>query len=178
MSEDEPRQPQQDPPHQPNWGSAYPPPGQQPTPPPGYGYPPPGQAPPPGYGYPQPGYGYGPTAPKHPNATTAMVLGIVGVAGGLMCWLPLLASPFAWFFGRKAMREIDESHGQLQGRSEAKAGFVLGIIGSVLLALAIAFVLLIIVLSLTIDDFWDDSDSGTYNTMVRSAFATLGTLRA
>lgn len=169
MSDDEPRQPDQEPPHQPNWGSAYPPPGQS-SPPPGYGYPPPGQStPPPGYGYPPPGYAYGPVPPKHPNATTAMVLGIVGVAGGLMCWLPLLAAPFATFLGRKAMREIDESRGQLQGRSEAKAGFVLGIIGSVLLALTIAFIALIVVLSLTVDDFWDESDTDTYDTMTHSA---------
>jgi len=93
-------------------------PGQ--APPPGYGYPPPGQPQPPGgYGP----YAYGPVVyqwPKHPSAVTAMVLGIVAVAGGAMCYLPLLAAPFAWWQGHKVMQEIDASGGQLSGRSEAK----------------------------------------------------------
>src|SRR3954454_6406204 len=110
--------------HQPNWGNAYPPPGQQPP-----GYPPPGgYYPPPGYAYPQ--YIQ---APKHQSATTALILGIVGLVGGLACWLPILVAPFAWFTGAKAMREIDASNGMVSGRSEAKAGMVLGIIGTVIL---------------------------------------------
>ncbi|MET0930913.1 MAG: DUF4190 domain-containing protein [Aeromicrobium sp.] len=128
--------------HQPNWGSAYPPP-------PGAGYPPPG------YGYPQ----YV-AAPKHAKATTAMVLGIVSVAAGLMCYLPLLLAPFAWFTGSKAVRDIDESRGALGGRGEATAGKVLGIIGTVLLALGLAMIALFVVLSLTVDSFWDDFWTG------------------
>jgi hypothetical protein len=124
---------------QPNWGAAYPPP-------PGAGHP----------GYPPPGYyPYGPP-PKHPNATTAMVLGIVAVAGGVICYLPLLIAPFAWFTGSKAVRDIDESGGAQGGRGEAVAGKVLGIIGTALLALALAAIVLLVVLSLTIENFWDD----------------------
>jgi hypothetical protein len=124
---------------QPHWGEAYPPP-------PGAGHP----------GYPPPGYyPYGPP-PKHPNATTAMVLGIVAVAGGVICYLPLLIAPFAWFTGSKAVRDIDESGGAQGGRGEAVAGKVLGIIGTALLALALAAIVLLVVLSLTIDNFWDD----------------------
>jgi hypothetical protein len=124
---------------QPHWGEAYPPP-------PGGGHP----------GYPPPGYyPYGPP-PKHPNATTAMVLGIVAVAGGVICYLPLLIAPFAWFTGSKAVRDIDESGGAQGGRGEAIAGKVLGIIGTALLALALAAIVLLVVLSLTIDNFWDD----------------------
>ena len=131
--------------HRPNWGSAYPS-----TPPAGGQYPPAGQYPPP------PGYGYGYQPPKHPNATTAMVLGIVSVAGGLLCWLPLFIAPFAWFMGTKAIRDIDESRGAQSGRGEAMAGKVLGIIGTVLLVLALAVVVLLIVLTFTVDDFWDE----------------------
>ena len=124
----------------PNWGSAYPPPaaGGYPPPPAGSGYPP----------YPQP--------PKHPNATTSMVLGIVSVAGGVLCWLPLLIAPVAWIMGSKTVKQIDASQGTQAGRSEAMAGKVLGIIGTVLLILAIAGIVLLIVLTLSIDDFWDD----------------------
>lgn len=129
----------------PNWGSAYPPPGEGYSPP-GSGYPP--------QGYP-PYQPYGPPL-KHPSATTAMVLGIVAVAGGLICWLPLFISPFAWFTGSKAIRDIDESRGTQGGRGEALAGKVLGIIGTVLLALGIAFVILLVVLTITVPDFWDE----------------------
>ncbi|MCW2840158.1 MAG: hypothetical protein JWR55_1641 [Aeromicrobium sp.] len=107
--------------------------------------------PPPEAGYPQ--YGYAP--PKHPSATTAMVLGIVAVAGGLLCYLPLLMAPFAWFTGSKAVRDIDESRGAQTGRGEAMAGKVLGIIGTVLLLLALAVIIGFIVLMLTVDEFHD-----------------------
>ena len=76
-----------------------------------------------------------PYAPDHPNATTALVLGIVGmvVCGGLL-------SPFAWVIGRKAVREIDASQGALGGRGSAQAGYILGVIGSVMLVLAVLLV--------------------------------------
>jgi hypothetical protein len=41
--------------------------------------------------------------------------------------------------GKRAVREIDASHGRLGGRSQAQAGYILGIVGSVLLILAVAF---------------------------------------
>lgn len=88
-----------------------------------------------------------PLPPKHQSATTSMVIGIIAVAGGLMCLLPLLASPFAWVMGGRAVKEIDASGGTLGGRGEAQAGRILGIIGTVLLILGVlavvAFVALI-----------------------------------
>lgn len=102
-----------------------------------------------------------------------MVLGIVGVGGGLMCYLPLLVAPFALFIGRKAKKEIDASGGMYSGRGEAQAGFILGIIGTVLLALALALVALLIVLTITVDDFWeDDYDDDEYYSYV--AFLRIG----
>jgi len=88
--------------------------------------------------------------PDHPKATTAMVLGIVAVAGGLLCYLPFFIAPFAWVMGGKAVREIDAAQGKLGGRGMAQAGYVLGIIGSVLLGIAllvIAAFLAIVVIS-------------------------------
>lgn len=157
-----------------------PPPGGQPSPPPGYGAPyppPPGSYPPPGaqyppQGYPPPGYGppgyppsgYGPPGypqyayapPKHPRAVTAMVLGIVGLAGLVTCLVPLLAAPFAWAIGARAVKEIDANPTAFSGRGEANAGKIMGIIGTGFLILAIAFGILLLGLTLTIDDFWDD----------------------
>ena len=91
--------------------------------------------------YPQP-YGYAPMAfpPEHPRATTVLVLGILGlVACGIV-------SPFAWVMGKRTLAEIDDSNGQLGGRGSAQAGYVMGIVGSVLLGLAVLTVVAVVVL--------------------------------
>lgn len=116
-------QPGQVPPPQPNWGNAYPPPPQ------------------PGHGQPQ--Y-YAPIPPKHPQATTAMILGILGlVACGVL-------APFAWYIGAKAVREIDASGGAYSGRSEANAGKIMGIIESCLLVLVLIALVGFLVIGLTV----------------------------
>lgn len=88
------------------------------------------------YSYPPPPYpGYQPMGyyqpPAHPQATTAMILGIVGL---VFCGI---ASPFALWIGRKSMKEIDASGGRWSGRGQAQAGFVMGLIGSLFLALIV-----------------------------------------
>jgi hypothetical protein len=103
------------------YGSAPPPP----PPPPPYGGPPPGYQPAPG------GY-YGSPAPKgNQKALWAMILGIVG----LVCCSPLAIA--ALVLGIIAKEEIDESHGTQSGRGQAQAGFVLGIIGCVLMVIGV-----------------------------------------
>jgi hypothetical protein len=37
--------------------------------------------------------------PKEPRATTAMVLGIIAIAGGMLCYLPALCGPAALVIG-------------------------------------------------------------------------------
>jgi hypothetical protein len=117
---------------------------QQPTPQgwqPPYGQPTYGQPP-----NPQAPYGaaqvpaYGPIRPDHPQATTVLILGIVGIVA---CGL---AAPFAWVMGNRVVREIDASGGTLGGRSNANVGRVCGIVGTALLGLALlVFVAVIIV---------------------------------
>jgi hypothetical protein len=130
-------------PQQPNWGNAYPPP-------PGYGQP---QYPPPGYGqppYPPPGYGYPPFAPpppKHPHATSSMVMGIIALAGSVVCILPILLAPVAWILGAKAVKEIDANPSAYSGRGEASAGKIMGIIGTVFLILGLIALAIIIVIA-------------------------------
>ena len=104
-----------------------PPGGYDPNQPPYGGQPPYGSAPPPG--------GYG-SQENHPKSTTALVLGILGV---VCC---SIAAPFAWSIGKKTVAEIDASGGQLGGRSQAQAGYILGIVGTVLLILGILFFIL------------------------------------
>lgn len=96
---------------------------------------PPGQPPqePPPQGF----YGYAP--PDHPKATTSMVLGILGV---VVCQV---IAPFAWVIGKRTVSEIDASGGRLGGRGQAQAGYVLGIVGTVLLGLGVLFMIFYVV---------------------------------
>lgn len=70
-------------------------------------------------------------APNHPRATTALVLGILGL---VVCGV---IAPFAWSIGKKTVDEIDASQGQLGGRGSAQAGYIMGIIGTVLLIIGL-----------------------------------------
>jgi hypothetical protein len=95
-------------------------------------------------GYP-PQPGYAPQAPiqyapDHPRATTSLVLGILGV---VLCQV---LGPFAWKIGKQTVDEIDAAQGRLGGRGAAQAGYILGIVGTVLLGLAVIYVLFILVI--------------------------------
>ena len=106
-------------------------PAQDPNAQPPYGGQPPyGQAP----GYPM---AY---APDHPKATTSLILGILGI---VICGI---IAPFAWRMGKRTVAEIDASQGQLGGRGSAQAGYILGLIGTILLGLGLLVALGAIVL--------------------------------
>ena len=93
--------------------------------------------------YPQqpPPYGY---APDHPKATTSLVLGILGL---VVCGF---IAPFAWRVGKRTLDEIDGSQGRLGGRGQAQAGYILGIIGTAVLALGlVALVILVLLATIT-----------------------------
>jgi hypothetical protein len=114
----------------------------------------------PGYqqpGYQQPGYGqpgYGPEPTRYPlqpgyypnqqpaygvlrdnsDATLALILSLVGLAAGL-----LVVSPFAWWKANQALAQIEAAPGVYGNRSMAVAGQIMGIIGTVLLGIAVVF---------------------------------------
>lgn len=129
-----------------------PPYGQPGYPPPGYappGYPSPGY-PPPGYphaGYAQPVYG----PPEHPRANLPLIFGLVGVPGAfLTCGLTLLLAPFAWYFAAQVRRETAAAPGRWSAdTSKVTAGFWLGIVGTVLLVLAVIGIVLLIVVAIS-----------------------------
>jgi hypothetical protein len=137
-------QPPQPDPQQP--GSGQPQYGQ-----PQYGQPQYGQ---PQYGQPQ--YGQPPfySPPDHRSATTALVLGILGL---VVC--PLVLSIPALVIGRKAVQEIDASNGQLGGRGNAQAGYILGIVGTAWAAVIALFFLVVVVIGGVIGSSVDDSCS-------------------
>jgi hypothetical protein len=131
--------------HQP---PAYGPPGQPGYGAPGYGAPGYGA---PGYGAPgygAPGYGGYPTNQReHPAGGTVLALGIIGLVVGFTCGIGFLISPIAWAKGHSARKQMDAEPGVVwTNRGNVTAGWICGIIGSVLLGLALAFILLAIVL--------------------------------
>ncbi|MFI9506820.1 DUF4190 domain-containing protein [Nocardia sp. NPDC052566] len=94
--------------------------------------------------YPQQPYGYpayGPP-PDHPQATTVLILGILSL---VVCGV---LGPFAWVMGKRALDEIDASGGAVGGRGNVQAGYICGIIGSVMLLLAIVSVVVFVILPL------------------------------
>lgn len=68
------------------------------------------------------------------QATTALVLGILGI---VCCGL---LAPIAWYMGSKEMKAIAAGQASKAGEGLAKAGMILGIIGTVLLACAVLWI--------------------------------------
>jgi hypothetical protein len=110
--------------------------------------------------YPQqpPPYGYVAPFPRQTagGAVTALVLGILGL---VMCG-PFTAIP-AIIVGRKATREIDASQGRLDGRGTAQAGYILGIVGTVIGGLALLFVIFVFALGGLLSTTFDSQCSTT-----------------
>lgn len=88
--------------------------------------------PPPGYG--PPGYPVYARPPKHPQAVTVLVLGILGI---VVCGA---IGPFAWTIGNRVVSEIEASGGRWDGHTEATVGRVLGIVATALLVVSLLFV--------------------------------------
>ncbi|GAA3681507.1 hypothetical protein GCM10022237_45550 [Nocardioides ginsengisoli] len=88
---------------------------------------------------PYPAYGQGgwppAPAPDHPQATLVLVLGILGL---VLCQV---VSPFALVIGNRVRKEIAASQGRIGGAQMATIGWVLGIVGTCLLALGLVFLI-------------------------------------
>jgi hypothetical protein len=65
------------------------------------------------------------------QATTSLVLGILG----LVCCQ--LLSPVAWYIGNQELRSIREGRSPAAGQGTASAGMILGVVGSVFLAMGV-----------------------------------------
>ena len=77
--------------------------------------------------------------PEASQATTALVLGILGL---VICGI---LAPFAWSMGNKELAAIDAGLRPPENRGTANAGRILGIIGSVLLLVGLVILVLLIV---------------------------------
>lgn len=77
--------------------------------------------------------------PESSQATTVLVLGILGV---VVCGI---LAPIAWAMGNTELEAIDSGRRPPENRGTANAGRILGIIGTVLLAIGIIFLILLFV---------------------------------
>jgi hypothetical protein len=66
----------------------------------------------------------------------SLLSGILGVILGFLGIPGLVLGPIAYFTGKSAVRNIDESKGALGGRSTAVAGWAVGIAATAIGALA------------------------------------------
>jgi hypothetical protein len=74
---------------------------------------------------------WGVVLPDHPSGTTALVLGILGVVGATVL------APFAWGIASRAKAEIRQQPGRYREGGSVQAGYVLGIVGTVLLVIGV-----------------------------------------
>ncbi len=125
---------------------------------------PPGDNPPPpppgGGGYPPQSGGSGgqPAPPTNQKALWSMILGIVSIV--LCCsGISVALSVPAWIMGSSAKKEIAASQGGQGGDGMAKAGFILGIVGTVLGVLALLYWILVLAGLATID--WESYSTTT-----------------
>lgn len=98
--------------------------------------------------YPGGGFGYQPQPPTDGLGIAALIVGIVCLVFACGYGVTLLGSPAALIMGRVSMNRIDRSGGTLSGRGLALAGFVLGIVGTVLLVLFIALIVTIVLIGI------------------------------
>jgi Domain of unknown function (DUF4190) len=120
-----------------------------------------------GYG---PGYGGGSAGPlpgapvgQQTNgvAVASLVLGIMSVTLGWCCVLFALAGPAAVVLGKQGQRRADASGGLVGGRGMASAGFILGIIGTVVLVLGIGWIIYVMAQGEGFSYRFDTSTSGS-----------------
>lgn len=63
----------------------------------------------------------------HPDTSTIFVLGLLGILGGI------IFAPLAWYFGNRLLKKYDDEPGRWGRREWAKAGVLMGKIGTFLI---------------------------------------------
>ena len=77
--------------------------------------------------------------PENSQATTALVLAILGF---VICWI---LPPFAWVMGNNELKGIAAGRRDPSGKGIANAAKIMGIIGTVFLAIGVGLFLLVFV---------------------------------
>ncbi len=91
-------------------------------------------------GQPMPyGQNYPTAQQEHPQGTTVLVLGIVGIFIGL-------AAPFAWYIGNKAMKEIRASGQSYSNEQQINIGRILGMVFTIIYIITIVFSIIFVII--------------------------------
>jgi hypothetical protein len=85
------------------------------------------------------------TQSQHPQATLALILGLLGTVLGVSCVVGGLVGIGGIVVGRRVRNEIDAEPGRYSGRSQAVAGIVTGIVGVSIFALVTVLIVLAVV---------------------------------
>ncbi|MFT4297427.1 MAG: hypothetical protein QM582_18650 [Micropruina sp.] len=88
----------------------------------------------------RPPYGVPGELPEHPDATVVLTLGILGTVA-LFVMFPFIC-PVAWYLGNKARREMRLNPGRYRPSGSITAGYVLGMIGTLIALCGVAVVVL------------------------------------
>lgn len=100
-------------------------------------------------------YGAAPTpiAVPHPQASLALILGILGTVLGFSCIIGGLVGIGGIVLGRRVKNDIDADPGRYTGRSQAVAGLITGIIGVSICVLATIFIVVAIIVGIASTGF-------------------------
>jgi hypothetical protein len=101
-------------------------------------------------------YGAAPEATpteQHPQATLALILGILGTVLGMTCVVGGLVGIGGIVTGRRVRNEIDAAPGRYTGRSQAIGGIVTGIIGVSIFTLVTVLIVLLVIAGIASTDF-------------------------
>lgn len=86
------------------------------------------------------GQGYSASAGDHPQGTTILVLGIVGI-------FFTICAPIAWYLGSKALKEIGASGTTYDNQQQIVIGRTLGIIFTILAIIGLVFAVLFVIIA-------------------------------
>jgi hypothetical protein len=92
-------------------------------------------------------------AQQHPQATLALILGILGTVFGMSCVVGGLVGIGGIVVGRRVRNEIDAEPGRYTGRSQAIGGIVTGIIGVSIFTLVTILIVLAVVVGIASTNF-------------------------
>jgi hypothetical protein len=104
----------------------------------------------------QPG-AVGAALPTAEGAIAALVLGILSIVGSCV----FVTGIPAMVLGRRAMKRVDESNGQLGGRGLAQAGFWTGLAGTVIGVVAFLAVIAVFAFGAVLADSFDCTSTST-----------------
>jgi hypothetical protein len=90
---------------------------------------------------------------QHPQATLALILGLLGTVLGVSCVVGGLVGIGGIVVGRRVRNEIDAEPGRYTGRSQAVAGIVTGIVGVSIFALVTVLIVLAVVAGISNANF-------------------------